>query len=68
MSSTNVTTTREWAMHDAREAALTADLIAANRARDKLFGETLVLALGAGIIDTVQMEKILRIFNERRPD
>jgi hypothetical protein len=45
-----------------------AELKDANKARDRLFGEALVASFGAGVIDMVQMEKILRAFNERRPD
>lgn len=38
------------------------------RERDILWCESLLRALGEGVIDTYQMEKILRIFNEHRPD
>jgi hypothetical protein len=37
-------------------------------ARDILWCESLICALGEGVIDTKQMERILHIFNEHRPD
>jgi hypothetical protein len=36
--------------------------------RDILWCESLIYALGEGVIDTKQMERILHIFNEHRPD
>lgn len=36
--------------------------------RDMLWCESLISALGDGVIDTKQMERILHIFNEHRPD
>jgi hypothetical protein len=36
--------------------------------RDALWSSALIQALGEGVIDTYQMEGILRIFNASRPD
>lgn len=36
--------------------------------RNILWCESLIWALGEGVIDTKQMERILHIFNEHRPD
>jgi hypothetical protein len=36
--------------------------------RDILWCESLICALGEGVIDTRQMERILHIFNDHRPD
>lgn len=36
--------------------------------RDILWCQSLICALGEGVIDTKQMERILHIFNQRRPE